>query len=190
MKMILASQSPRRRQLLQALGCQFEAVALNTDESFPSTLKPEEVAAYLAEKKSMDWGQVAEGQLLITCDTTVVMGDEVINKPANEAEAIAMLEKLSGRMHTVVSGVCIRSASRKSVFSTHTKVFFRTLELPEIQNYVYKFKPLDKAGAYGIQDWIGYVGVTKIEGCYYNVMGLPMSDLYAHLKEMGLDLNP
>ena len=190
MKIILASQSPRRRMLLAELGCQFKTAALDIDESFSDELPPAQVAPFLAEQKSMAWGALAPDELLITCDTTVLLNEEVINKPIDRNDAVYMLHKLSGQMHTVVSGVCLRTQTNKVVFSTHTDVQFRELREDEIIQYVDHCHPFDKAGAYGIQDWIGYIGVKAIKGCYYNVMGLPLSDLYEHLVSLGVHCMP
>jgi septum formation protein len=185
LEVILASQSPRRRHLLQSLGVRFESVSLNLDEDYPEDLPAGDVAAFLAEKKSKTFKGLTDNQLLITADTTVILDGEVINKPHNLKDAKYMLKRLSGRMHEVVSGVCLRTTAKEVVFSTFTEVFFNVLSHSDIDSYVDRCQPLDKAGAYGIQEWIGYVGVKSINGCYYNVMGLPLNDLNKHLKSFG-----
>lgn len=181
--LILASKSPRRQALLQDLGFDFEVRTMEVDESFPDDLDVKEVAVHLAEKKSQAFGQLGNKDLLITSDTTVVQGSDILNKPADREEAIRMLQKLSGNVHEVVTGVCLRSKDKTVTFSEVTQVFFRSLSMKEIEHYTDQYKPYDKAGAYGIQEWIGMVGIEKIAGDYYNVMGLPTQSLYRHLQE-------
>ena len=177
-KIILCSQSPRRRHLLAGLDVDFETDALDMDESFPNHLVKGEVAYWLAEKKSTTYTKPLGDKILLTCDTIVCLGNEVINKPQDLAEATAMIEKLSGRMHEVYTGVCLRTQTKQTTFTVCTKVYFKPLTEQEISYYVNTYKPMDKAGAYGIQEWLGYIGIDKIEGCYYNVMGLPLSKIY------------
>lgn len=181
--LILASKSPRRQDLLKSLGLEFEIRTKEVDESFASDMDVKLVARYLAEKKSTAFGELAQKELLITSDTTVVMGSVILNKPADKDEATAMLQALSGGIHKVVTGVCLRSADKTVAFSETTEVHFRDLTDEEIEHYIDHYKPMDKAGAYGIQEWIGMIGIEKIVGDYYNVMGLPTQRLYSHLKE-------
>ena len=179
---ILASQSPRRQQLLQDLGIAFSLRSIPVDEDYPATLAPEQVALFLAEKKGKVYQSgLSVDELVVTADTTVVVEDTVLNKPANASEATAMLTQLSGKVHQVITGVCLTTADRVSSFSDTTRVFFRTLRLTEIDYYVTHYKPYDKAGGYAIQEWIGMIGIEKIEGSYFNVVGLPVEKLYRAL---------
>jgi septum formation protein len=180
---ILASKSPRRQHLMAELGLKFRVVNnLEMDEVYPSVLRASEIPVYLARAKAA-WYEnlIGSNSLLITADTIVWLGNEVIGKPVDIPDAIAMLTKLSGNMHEVFTGVCIKSAFSETVFQVSSRVFFRKLSPDEIQYYVGKYNPIDKAGAYGIQEWIGYVGVERIEGSYFNVMGLPVQRLYCEL---------
>ncbi|MCE7993222.1 MAG: septum formation protein Maf [Roseivirga sp.] len=181
--LILASKSPRRQDLLRSLGLDFEIRTREVDESFPGDMEVKQVAQYLAEKKSAAFGELAGRELLITSDTTVVLGSVILNKPADEKEAIEMLNALSKEAHEVVTGVCLRSPDKTVTFSETTEVYFRDLTDAEIKHYVMQYRPMDKAGAYGIQEWIGMVGIEKIIGDYYNVMGLPTHRLYSNLIE-------
>ncbi len=179
---ILGSQSPRRRALLGELGIPFEARSKDIDESFPKDLEIEKVAEYLACKKAEAFeAELNANDLLITSDTTVCLPDEILNKASSEAEAKEMLIKLSGKSHQVISGVCIKTKTKSISFSESTKVYFKVLSEEEIEYYIEHYQPFDKAGAYGIQEWIGFIGIEKIEGDYYNVMGLPMQHLYEEL---------
>lgn len=180
-KIILGSQSPRRKELLAKAGLNFEVMHLHADESFPE-MNAKDVAPFLAAKKADSFTHLNRHTLLITCDTTVVLNEEVINKPVNLDDASQMLLKLSGKCHTVVSGVCLSTMDKRRVFTEETLVYFKTLSIAEIEHYLKNAQVLDKAGSYGIQDWIGLIGVQKIEGCFYNVMGLPVSRLYSELK--------
>lgn len=184
MQFILASQSPRRRQLLAALGYPVKAVSVNVDEHVSPTLPTAEVAEHLALRKAKAFPveQLKEGEVLVTADTVVVHGDTVLGKPADRAEAIRMLHLLSGTAHTVYTGVCLRSREQEVSFTEQTTVHFVTLSDEDIMHYVDTYRPYDKAGAYGIQEWIGMIGISHIEGCYYNVMGLPLSRLYLTLR--------
>lgn len=182
-KLILCSQSPRRRQLLAGLDISFETEMLDMDESFPKDLIKGEVAQWLAEKKSATYTKPIDDKILLTCDTIVCLGEEVINKPIDLEDAKTMLKKLSGSMHEVYTGVCLRSTSKQISFTTCTQVFMKTLTAEEIEYYTGIYKPLDKAGAYGIQEWLGYIGIEKINGCYYNVMGLPLNKIYESLQK-------
>jgi septum formation protein len=184
MQIILASQSPRRKQLLESVGIEFEVKTKNVVEDYPDTIPSDLVPVFLAEKKAQAFiSEITANQLIISADTVVIMNEEIIGKPENLEDAHTMLQKLSGQRHLVVSGVCLLTTEQKITFSEHTWVEFKELTLAEINYYLQKFKPLDKAGSYGIQDWIGLVGVNRIEGCFYNVMGLPVAHLYQVLKE-------
>lgn len=180
---ILASRSPRRQHLLKELGLNFE-IYLHADdnEDYPSDLKKEKIPIFLAEKKM---GKLAHllvnNNLVITADTIVWLNGQEIGKPKDLREAFDMLSLLSGRMHTVYTGVCLATQMKKISFFAETDVYFRSFTGEEIQYYVEKYKPLDKAGAYGVQEWIGYTGVEKIYGSYFNVMGLPLQKLYLQL---------
>lgn len=178
---LLGSQSPRRRELMKLLDIPYTAISLNADESFPNDLVAEEIAEYLAEKKSLMYS-LKPNELLITADTIVWIDNQVLNKPANSQEAVAMLKRLSGKAHYVYTGVCIRTLLHKFVFSDATKVYFNSLSDKEIEYYVSRYEPYDKAGGYGVQEWIGAVAISKIEGSYFNVMGLPVHLVYQHLK--------
>lgn len=181
---ILGSGSPRRQQLLKDVGFDFKVRSLNADESFPSTLKAEEIALYLCEKKAHAYPEkLKEDELLITADTIVWIDGAVLNKPEGEFEAKQMLQLLSGKMHQVFTGVCITGAHKKISFTDETKVWFKHLNEEEIMFYIHHYKPFDKAGSYGAQDWLGLIGVHKIEGSYFNVMGLPVHRLYEELKK-------
>lgn len=179
---ILASKSPRRQELLKGLGLSFEIKTKEIDEDFPNTIDASNVAAFLAQKKAEAF-ELSIDDILITSDTTVLLTDRILNKPQNIEEAIEMLQSLSGKTHEVCTGVCIKSTDKEVTFSDFTSVTFKQLSLDEIEYYIKHFQPFDKAGSYGIQEWIGFVGIEKIEGCYYNVMGLPLSKLYQELLE-------
>lgn len=183
-RLILASQSPRRRQLLSEAGIAFTlAERFECEESFPSLLPAREVAEYLSHLKSEAYPQpLAEGDILLTADTVVIAADRILGKPADRDEAVAMIRSLSGCEHEVITGVTLRTIDRKRSFSASSKVFFRHLSDEEIDYYIDTYRPYDKAGAYGIQEWIGYVGIERIEGSFYNVMGLPVQRLYCELN--------
>ncbi|MBT9392299.1 septum formation protein Maf [Hymenobacter sp. NST-14] len=186
-RLVLASGSPRRRQLLTDLGLRYEVRLREVEESFPATLRRAEVAEYLAAHKAAAYApDLAPDELVITADTIVCLDDDVLNKPADEAEAVAMLQRLQGRAHEVYTGVCLRCADgRQVIFSDETRVHFRPLTESEITHYVRQYQPLDKAGAYGAQDWIGMVAVTRLEGSYFNVMGLPVHRVWEELARLG-----
>jgi septum formation protein len=180
---ILASKSPRRQQLLAGTGLKFRTVN-NTeiDEVFPAVLKREEIPLYLAQAKAVSfYPLIGPNTILITADTIVWLNDEVIGKPADYEDSVNMLMKLSGNMHEVFTGVCIKTSTQEKLFYASTRVFFRKITGEEIRYYVDAYKPYDKAGSYGVQEWIGYVGVERIEGSFYNVMGLPVQMLYHEL---------
>ena len=183
-KIILASNSPRRRELLAGLDLDFEVkVIKGIDESYPETLAPEKVAQYIAAKKADAYvPAIHEDDLVITADTVVIVDNDILGKPHDESEAKAMLRRISGRSHQVVTGVCLVTKDKRREFSVSTDVTFRSLSESEIDYYVSHYRPFDKAGAYGIQEWIGYVGVTGLNGSYFNVMGLPVQRIYAELQ--------
>jgi septum formation protein len=185
MKIILASNSPRRRELLAGLGYPYEVRVLDgIDESYPETLRGSEVAAYISRVKANAYrATMADDELVITADTIVCLDEKVLGKPADEAEAVAMIRSLSGHNHQVYTGVTIVTAEESSTFVSRTDVTFAALTEEEIQHYVTHYRPMDKAGAYGIQEWIGYIGVERIEGSYFNVMGLPVQRLYTELRK-------
>lgn len=186
MKLILASNSPRRRQLLTDLGLPYEVRLQDVDESFPAHLHRAEVAEYLAAHKAAAYrAGLAPDEIVLTADTIVCLDEDVLNKPADSAEAIRMLTRLQGRTHDVFTGVCLLAGDgRQVVFSDQTRVHFRPLSASEIAHYVYQYQPLDKAGAYGAQDWIGMVAVTRLEGSYFNVMGLPVHRVWEELQKL------
>ena len=182
---ILASNSPRRKELLAGLGMPFEVRVLqDIDESYPEDMPVSEVALYIASKKANAYRAVlASDELIITADTVVIVDDEILGKPIDEADAVRMLRMISGRTHQVTTGVCLLSVERESHFDVTTDVTFKQLSDDEIRYYVKTYKPFDKAGAYGIQEWIGYIGVTSLHGSYYNVMGLPVQRIYQELSK-------
>lgn len=183
-KIILASRSPRRQQLLQLMGLQFEVRTKETDETFPAHLKREQVVMHLALKKALAFEEeIIENELIITADTIVVLNDDVINKPEDRADAIRMLQKLSGNMHEVFTGVCLMSTEKKELFNVRSEVYFKPINITDIEYYIDNFKPYDKAGAYGIQDWFGLTCIEKINGSFYNVMGMPSKELYDYLQK-------
>lgn len=180
---VLASNSPRRRDLLAGLGIEFEVRVLpGIDESYPDNLPAHEIPLYIAaEKAEANRKVMRQGDLVITADTVVVCEGNALGKPADAAEARAMLELLSGKTHQVVTGVCLMSAERQRTFAVTTDVTFKELTANETEYYIQTYRPYDKAGAYGIQEWIGYIGVTGISGSFFNVMGLPVQRVYSEL---------
>jgi len=184
-RLILASHSPRRSELMRQCGLDFVTADSGCDdESFPDTLDKEDVPVYLARKKSAAYAvPLAPDQVLVTADTIVICNGEILGKPADRADAERMLQKLSGNRHRVVTGVEIRSATKSECFSVKTDVWFRRLSEEEIEYYLDNYAPYDKAGAYGIQEWIGAAAIERIEGSFYNVMGLPIQTLYVKLNE-------
>jgi len=187
MRLVLASNSPRRRQLLSDLGLRYEIRLQEVDESFPAHPVRAGVAEYLAAHKAVAYrATLAPDEVVLTADTIVCLDDDVLNKPADEAEAIQMLTRLQGRAHDVYTGVCLLTGDgQQVVFSDQTRVSFRALSPAEIEYYVRNYKPFDKAGAYGAQDWIGMVAVTRLEGSYFNVMGLPVHRVWEELVKLG-----
>ena len=185
-RLILASASPRRRELLAGCDLDFTlAEKFECEECYPADLEADKVAEYLSQLKSNAYPHaLGEGDILLTADTVVILGNKILGKPHSEAEAVEMISTLSGATHKVVTGVTLRTAERTISFSAESLVTFRELDSEEIAYYVEKYRPLDKAGAYGIQEWIGYIGIEGIEGSFYNVMGLPTQRLYQALKEL------
>jgi septum formation protein len=180
---LLASKSPRRHQILRETGFQFTYIDIDADEDFPNYLKKQEVCEFLATHKASHYQGEYNSSVLVTADTIVCVGDEIINKPADRDEAFSMLQKLSGRMHEVFTAVCLKTEDKTLVFSERSEVYFHQLSSTEIYHYIDTCKPFDKAGAYGVQDWMGFVGVQKINGCFYNVMGFPMARFYREFQQ-------
>ncbi len=181
-KIILASGSPRRKALLSELGIQFEVMVKEIEEDYPNGLKGEQVALHIASKKADAYvDEIKSGALVITADTIVCLNDHILGKPVGPEDAYRMLRMLSGTSHEVITAVCMRSTQHSELFHVSTRVHFHELTDAEIYHYIQKDKPFDKAGAYGIQEWIGLIGIDRIEGSYYNVVGLPVSEVYQHL---------
>ena len=179
---ILASESPRRQMLLKSLGIDFQVKVKEAGESFPEGLSITEIPVYLAKSKALPFlDELDKSDLLITADTIVCLDGKIFGKPADRREAVDMLQLLSGKEHQVVSGVCLTSVKRHKTFFSTSFVSFKELTLQEIEYYVDIYKPYDKAGAYGIQEWIGYIGITGIKGSFYNIMGLPVQQLYLEI---------
>jgi len=183
---VLASNSPRRRELLAGLGIDFEVKVLpDISESYPADLPVSDIAEYIAREKAAAYQRLlAADSLVITADTVVVVGNEVLGKPADAADARQMLQKLSGKTHQVVTGVCLTTQQVQKSFSVTTDVTFKELLPEEIDYYIENYHPFDKAGAYGIQEWIGYIGVTGLRGSYFNVMGLPVQRIYVEIAKL------
>ncbi len=181
-KIVLASQSPRRKQLLEMAEISFEIIIADVDETNPPGMPGDDVPEFLARKKADAVSHMVHDAIVIAADTVVLLDHHILGKPVDEANAIEILRQLSGRMHKVVSGVCIRKNDHEVCFSVVTEVYFRTLSEEQIRHYVTRYKPYDKAGAYAIQEWIGVTGIEKINGDYYNVMGLPIGDVINVLK--------
>ena len=194
MHIILASNSPRRKELLAGLGIPYDVFVLQgIDESYPDTLPANEVAEYIARKKAKAYRNEnaklsiinCQLSIILTADTIVVCDGEILGKPRDAADACAMLRKLSGKTHQVYTGYCLQTADKTVSGTVCSDVTFKELSDEEITYYVEKYNPLDKAGAYGIQEWIGYIGITGIRGSYYNVMGLPVQRIYEEIKKLG-----
>jgi len=183
-KIILASNSPRRKELLRGLDIDFEVrIIPDIDESYPPETLPEDIPAFIARKKADAYKtSIKENELIITADTVVVLDRDILEKPDDKNDAVKMIKRLSGRKHQVITAVVLTTAEKSKEFSVMSTVDFSELTDEEIEYYVEKYKPFDKAGAYGIQEWIGYIGVKGIEGSFYNVMGLPVQRLYRELK--------
>jgi len=183
-KIILASNSPRRKELLKGLDIDFEVRVLKgIDETYPDDLPTKNIAEYISCKKASAY-EISSDELLITADTIVVLGDEVMGKPKDESDAKRMLRELSGNTHQVITGCCLKTIEKEKHFSVTTDVTFKELTDNEIDYYVTNYKPFDKAGSYGIQEWIGYIGVTGLNGSYFNVVGFPVQRIYEAIKEM------
>ncbi len=179
---ILASNSPRRKELLAGLDFDYEVrIIPGIEENYPNTLSPLEIPQYLACQKAKSY-TLSNDEMLITADTVVVLDNEVLGKPADDAEARNMLKKLSGRTHTVITGVALTTLYKQHTFHVSTQVTFKQLCDKEINYYISTYHPLDKAGAYGIQEWIGFIGVTSLTGSFFNVMGLPVQRIYEEIK--------
>jgi len=181
-KIILASQSPRRKQLLQWAELEFDIIVADSDESFPGSLQPEEVAIHIATQKAKTVQQKANDKIILAADTLVVLNNEIIGKPADRKDAVKILNKLSGSHHSVITGVVMLKGDKMVSFADKTDVEFHKLNQEQIEFYVDKYKPYDKAGAYAIQEWIGVVGIKCIKGDFYNVMGLPVSRVIKELS--------
>lgn len=182
-RLILASQSPRRQQLLKEAGINFSVITKDTKEDYPSTIPPEEVPLYLARLKAHAFEHEIADETIITADTVVIIHSQILGKPANDEEAIEMLQTLSGNVHEVVTGVCLYRKGKEVCFKDTTEVYFKKLSEEDIFSYVKRYKPLDKAGSYGIQEWIGLIGIEKINGSYFNVMGLPVHRVIEELRK-------
>jgi septum formation protein len=180
---ILASKSPRRQELLKAAGFIFTVRTKQVEEDYPDQVRPETVAEYLALKKAKAFDEEFHNEVVITADTTVVINNSVLGKASNHEEAFEMIKLLSGKTHSVITGVCLRSSDKLVSFSEKTEITFKEFLDDEINYYIENYKPFDKAGAYGIQEWIGLIGVVEIKGDFYNVMGLPVARVYRQLSE-------
>ena len=184
MKLILASKSPRRQELLRLMDINFRIVLKEVDESYPAGLKPEEIAVCIAEKKAKAFDESVTDEIVLTADTIVCVSNQILGKPENAAHAIEMLQTLSGRMHRVITGVCLLYKHNYHSFYDVSEVYFGELTDEEITGYVNKYQPFDKAGSYGIQERIGLIGIERINGSYTNVVGLPTEKLYRELQKL------
>lgn len=182
-QIILASNSPRRKQFLSDLGLTFTVKPANVNEEYPSQLQGKDIALYIAQQKASVFNNLNVNEIIITCDTIVWIDNEALGKPENSDDAKKMLQQLSGKTHEVISAVCIKSNQKEKLFYDVTEVTFNTLNSLDIDYYVDTFKPFDKAGSYGIQEWIGLIGIEKINGSYTNVVGMPMEKLYNELMK-------
>ncbi|USL96145.1 septum formation protein Maf [Riemerella anatipestifer] len=184
MKLYLASQSPRRKELLSQLGFDFDIVSINCDEIYPKDLEIDKVAGYLSELKANAFRPLSEGEVLLTADTIVTFDNKVLGKPKNEAEALEMLKNLSGNSHDVYTSVCIKTPTKSLTLTDRATVYFSHLTDEEISYYIENYKPYDKAGAYGIQEWLGMAKIEKLEGSFYTIMGLPTHLVYQQLSAL------
>lgn len=183
-KLVLASKSPRRQQLLKDIGVDFEIRIKEVEEIYPPELKGKEVALFLSELKAAAFkNSLLPDETLLTSDTIVCLGDKILGKPKDKEHAVDMLNELSGKKHVVITAVTLTSTTKQASFSVSTEVFFKQLSANEINYYIENYQPFDKAGSYGIQEWIGYIGIEKIVGSYFNVMGLPVKEVYEALIE-------
>ena len=188
-KLVLASQSPRRRELLKGLDLEFTTCSVDADESFPAELKGADAVQYICKAKADAYRpQLNDNTIAITADTVVILDNKIIGKPKSHEEAFSMIRSLSGRVHEVITAVCIFSKEKCEEFYASTEVHFSEIADEEIEYYINKYKPFDKAGSYGVQEWIGYIGIEKIVGSYFNVLGLPVKRLYDELKTFTSDL--
>lgn len=183
-KVILASGSPRRQAFFKELDLDFEIQVREIDETFPSNLTRAEITDFISQHKASAFTDLHENDILITSDTIVWLNEAALEKPKDTDDAKEMLRKLSGQMHEVITSVCFTSPGFQKTVNDVTKVWFKTLSEAEIDYYIKTYQPFDKAGSYGIQEWIGYIGIEKIEGCYFNVMGLPIRLVYKTLSDM------
>lgn len=185
-KIVLCSNSPRRKELLKGLGLNFQTRIIDgIDESYDKSLPGEDIAKMISEKKAESYkATMSSDELIITADTIVYVDGEVLGKPQDRNDAVRMLKMISGKCHDVITGVCLLTSNKRISFSVKTKVSFAQITDDEISFYIENYKPYDKAGAYGIQEWIGYIGVDSIQGSYFNVMGLPIQRLYSELKNI------
>lgn len=184
-QIILASQSPRRQNLLKELELDFRIDVKEVEENYPDHLLKEEIPVYLSKLKASAFNEsIKQNEIIITADTIVWVNNSVLGKPKDKDDAVKMLKTLSDNKHTVYTGVCLKSIAFEKTFWAQTDVYFRKLDTEEIEYYLDKYKPYDKAGSYGIQEWIGYIAIEKIEGSYFNVMGLPVQKLYEELKSL------
>ena len=186
-KLILGSKSPRRRELLKGLDIPFEVLTQDIDEVYPEDLDQSKIPGYLSKLKATAFEkEIENGAIILTSDTIVLQDGKILTKPENRSHATQMLHQLSGKKHEVITGVCLKTKAFEEVFSDQTTVYFKQLKSEEINYYLEKYKPYDKAGSYGIQEWIGYIGIKRIEGCFFNVMGLPVRLIYEKLLERKL----
>ena len=181
---ILASKSPRRQELLQLMGIDFKVVLKEVDETYPEGLSPTEIAVHIAEKKAKAFDEVIHDEIVITADTIVCLDGKILGKPENEEHAFEILSDLSGKRHEVITAVCLLKNHHLTSFYEISEVFFKTLSDEQIRHYISTYSPMDKAGAYGIQEWIGLVAVEKINGSYSNIVGLPTQRLYEELQKI------
>lgn len=182
-KILLGSQSPRRQELLKDFGLEFEVVKIEADESYSKDLQNEEITEFIAKTKAEAYSRLNKEEILITADTLVVLDGEVLGKPKDESDAFRMIQKLADKTHKVFTSVCVRTTEDILCFSDKTDVTFDVFTDEEIEYYIRNYHPLDKAGSYGIQDWLGYAKIKRISGCYYNVMGFPLSKFYREIQK-------
>ncbi len=182
-KILLGSQSPRRKELLEKMDIKFRIVKINFEEKYPKNIPIAEIPEFLALQKSKAYSKIQPEELLITADTLVILEKEILEKPRNKTQARKMLQKLSGKKHKVITGVCLRTKNNSCSFSDISKVYFKKLSPEEINYYVDTYKPMDKAGAYGIQEWIGLIGIKKIKGSYFNIMGFPTEKFMTYVRQ-------
>ena len=183
-KLILASSSPRRQELIRGIDIQFEIRVYEVEENYPSDLSNNDIPEYLARlKASVFNNKLTKNEVVVTSDTIVINNDQILVKPSDKKQASEMLKKLSGQMHRVLTSVCLTSSDKQVCFTEESKVYFKNLDEDEINYYIENYNPYDKAGGYGIQDWLGFIAIEKIEGSYYNIMGLPTHRLYEVLKQ-------